>query len=237
MLDRRPAPLAWERVSLELGGFVLADLSLALGEGEWVALMGPTGAGKTLVCEIAAGFLAPSSGRVLARGEEVTGLAPERRGLGYVPQDDLLFPHLTVRDNLRFGARRGVHGGAGPGEALAALAGGLEIGALLDRRTAALSGGERQRVAIGRVLAAGAEVWLLDECTSALDDDARVRIGCFLRDWQRRAGASVLQVTHDAGEAARLADRVVRMSRGRLLAAEPPYSAAPARPAIPARER
>ncbi len=87
------------------------------------------------------------------------------------------------------------------------------------------------------MLVAKAEVWLLDECTSALDEDARGRIGTFLRDWQRRTGASVLQVTHDAEEAARLADRVVHMSRGRLLAAEPPYSAAPVRPARPGTER
>lgn len=211
---RRPAPLAWDRVELDLGAFRLADVSLALGEGEWVALMGPTGAGKTLLCETAAGFLAPTAGRVLARGRDLTGRPPEERGVGYAPQDDLLFPHLSVRENLRFGRRRGA-----PEAEVAAVAEGLEIAHLLGRRTVTLSGGEGQRVAVGRALLAGGEAWLLDECTSALDEDARARVGSFLKAWQARAGASVLQITHDPAEAERLADRVVHMSRGRLLAA------------------
>ncbi|MBI5709143.1 MAG: ATP-binding cassette domain-containing protein [Candidatus Eisenbacteria bacterium] len=221
---RRPAPLAWDRVELDLGAFRLADVSLALAEGEWVALMGPTGAGKTLLCETAVGFLAPTGGRVLARGHDLTGRPPEDRGIGYAPQDDLLFPHLTVRENLGFGMWRGVRAAE-----VAAAAEGLEIAHLLGRRTATLSGGEGQRVAVGRALLAGGEVWLLDECTSALDEDARERVGSFLKTWQARAGASVLQITHDPAEAERLADRVVHMSRGRLLAAAT-EAAAGARP-------
>lgn len=145
-----PPPLEWRGVSLDLGAFRLRDVSLALRRGEWVALMGPTGAGKTLLLEVATGFLEPSAGEVMMDGARVTALPPESRGLGYVPQDDLLFPHLDVRGNLLFGARRRERAPDDAERDLAGVAADLEIAHLLGRRVQRISGGEAQRVAMGR---------------------------------------------------------------------------------------
>lgn len=211
-----PAALEWRGVTLHAGAFTLRDVSLSLGPGEWIALTGPTGAGKTLLLEVAAGFLAPSAGSVHRRGADVTGAPPEARAIGYAPQDDLLFPHLSVRDNLLFGARR--RGDRSHAErALARAAADLRIAHLLDRPVRGVSGGEAQRIAVGRALLSGADTLLLDECTSALDSETREIVGDVLARRRDQDALSVVQVTHDLDEAERLADRIVRIDAGRIV--------------------
>jgi len=216
---RGPAALEWRDVTLSLGQFAVRDLSLRVEPEAWIAVVGPTGAGKTLLLEIAAGFLRPAFGCVLRAGRDVTAEPPERRDIGYVPQDDLLFPQLDVRGNLRFAMD-------GPGTAegdrrFARIVSGLGLAGLLDRAPGAVSGGEAQRVALGRALLAGTDVLLLDECTSALDAETRETVGWLVERERRDRGLAVVQVTHDLEEARRLADAIVAMNDGRLAGVVP----------------
>jgi ABC-type sugar transport system ATPase subunit len=206
--------IEWRNVSLELGPFAVRDVTLRVDPGDWLGIIGPTGAGKTLLLEIAAGFRAPTTGCVLREGHDVTSLPPERRRIAYVPQDGLLFPHLDVRHNLAFALARADRK---RDERLLEVAASLGIAHLLRRRVRNISGGEAQRVAIGRALLADADLILLDECTSALDEETKVAVGDDLL--RRRAGNGwcVVQVSHDRDEIERLADRVVTMDRGRLV--------------------
>jgi ABC-type Fe3+/spermidine/putrescine transport system ATPase subunit len=207
-------------LEVEAGGFVVGPLDLDVTEGEYGVLLGPSGAGKTLVLEAVAGVRRISAGRVLIDGDDVTARAPESRRVGLVFQDGLLFPHLDVARNVAYGARR--HGGSGgrvPGSdatRLAELAEETGITSLLCRRPATLSGGERQRVALARALAARPRVLLLDEPLSAVDVEAREDLQDVLRRVSRAEGLTVLHVTHDRAEAFALADRCALLVGGAL---------------------
>ena len=189
-------------------------LSLALAVGaETVALMGPSGAGKTSVLRSIAGLLRPDSGRV-ALGDDTwldtprrIDVPPERRRVGLVFQEYALFPHMTVRANVAFGGR----------ERVDELLERFGIAALADARPATISGGERQRVALARALARDPGVLLLDEPLSALDAHTRSRVRQELRELLLDLGLPTLIVTHDFEDAAALADRVGVIVDGRLL--------------------
>jgi ABC-type sugar transport system ATPase subunit len=216
--DSAPPPaLEWAGVSLRLGAFALVDVSLRVERSAWVAIVGPTGAGKTLLLETAAGFVAATSGTIRRDGADVTQAPPEARRVGYAPQDDLLFPHLDVRRNLLFGARRDGRPPAALEGELQCVADDLGIAPLLERGVRGLSGGEAQRVALARALLSGADLLLLDECTSALDGATRRVVGDALARRRRERGTTIVQVTHDRGEAERLADHVVHVEAGRLV--------------------
>ena len=204
-------------ITIVSGGFTLKQVSLTLQQGEYVAVMGRTGQGKTTILEAIAGLRTVSSGRILMDGRDVTRLAPAQRGVGYVPQDLALFVTMSVRENLGFALRvRGT-----PREQIEtkvrSLAGWLGISALLDRRVTMLSGGEAQRTALGRALAFEPKLLLLDEPFSALDDDTRVEMHRLMGTVRQHTGVTVLHVTHNRSEAAALADRVVQLEGGRLI--------------------
>ncbi len=190
------------------------ELTLEVG-AETVALVGPSGAGKSSVLRAIAGLLRPEFGRVTV-GEEVwldtaagVDLEPERRSVGLVFQEYALFPHLSVRANVAFGAS-----GTGVVEEVLAR---LEIAHLASDRPGRLSGGERQRVALARALACGPQVLLLDEPMSALDAHTRDTVRGELRDLLAQLGLPTILVTHDFEDAAALADRVGVIVAGRLL--------------------
>lgn len=204
-------------ITIVSGGFTLKQVSLTLQQGEYVAVMGRTGQGKTTILEAIAGLRTVSSGRILMDGRDVTRLAPAQRGVGYVPQDLALFVTMSVRENLGFALRvRGT-----PREQIEtkvrSLADWLGISALLDRRVTMLSGGEAQRTALGRALAFEPKLLLLDEPFSALDDDTRVEMHRLMGTVRQHTGVTVLHVTHNRSEAAALADRVVQLEGGRLI--------------------
>lgn len=194
------------------------DLSLSGGPGV-TALFGPSGAGKTTAIKVMAGLIRPQEGRVrlgdrtLFDSAAGVSLPPHKRRLGYVFQDGRLFPHLTVRENIRFGQRYGTHGPALSEDALVEL---LGIGNLLDRRPATLSGGETQRVALARALLAGPDMLLMDEPLAALDTPRKEEILPYLDRLKTEMQMPILYVTHAVEEIARLADHVALLEAGRI---------------------
>jgi molybdopterin-binding protein len=206
--------IAVDALRARAGSFVLHDVSFSLPRGAWGIVLGTAGAGKTTLLETIAGVRDAESGRVLLRGDDVTRLPPEHRGVGIVYQHAFLFPHLSVRDNVRYGA-------ADPAHALA-LASRLGAGPLLDRDVRDLSGGERQMVALARALAPRPDILLLDEPFAAVDPRGRTRLRRELRAVQRELSLTVLHVTHDFGEAGTLGDLAILLDGGRLVQAASP---------------
>lgn len=224
--------LELEELEVEAGSFRLGPVSLALGEGEYLIVLGPSGAGKTVTLETVAGLRAPAGGRIRIAGHDVTRAAPEARRVGMLFQDSLLFPHLSVRQNLAYGAHR--QGRARARTHSARLAALLRIEPLMERRPRGLSGGERQRVALGRALASGPEVLLLDEPMAALDPNSREELRRTLLELHRELGTATVHVTHSFAEALALGDRVAVLIGGRLHQIGPPQEvfAHPASPTV-----
>ncbi len=205
-----------EQLTVRVGDFVLRDISFEIPAGGYGLLIGPSGSGKTTLLETVAGHVTPLGGRVHLHGEDVTGLAPERRGVGFVYQNYHLFPHLDVGGNIRYG----LTGGTLPAEAREArvreLAGLLGIEPLLGRSVRDLSGGEMQRVALARALAPRPSILLLDEPFAAVDPATRHMLRRELREIHTHEQVTVLQVTHDFDEALRLGDVVAVLAEGRI---------------------
>jgi iron(III) transport system ATP-binding protein len=198
---------------------VLRGLDLDVPAGSLVALLGPSGCGKTTLLRCVAGFERASSGTVEVAGQDVTGLPPERRRVGVVPQEGALFPHLSVAGNVGFGLPRSQRRGARVEEVLALV--GLET--LAGRMPHELSGGQQQRVAVARALAPSPALVLLDEPFSALDAGLRAAVRAEVRACLRAAGASAVLVTHDQQEALSVADVVAVVRDGRVVQAAGPW--------------
>ena len=205
-----------------LGAFEL-DAAFEFGVDPGVtALFGPSGAGKSTVINAIAGLIEPAFGRIVLSGETVLdterGLSvPARsRRIGVVFQDSRLFPHLTVRANLLYGWHR-TRGRVEPSR-IDAVIGLLALDALLERRPRTLSGGEKSRVALGRALLMNPRALLLDEPLAALDAARKAEILPYLERLARETKIPMLYVSHSLDEVARLADRMVVIDRGRVLA-------------------
>lgn len=205
------------------GGFALDAAFRA--PGGVTALFGPSGCGKSTVLAAVAGLLRPREGRVALGGKALldtrrgVSVPAERRRCGVVFQDARLFPHMSVETNLRYGLRRAPRGAEGPSfEAVVAL---LGIGPLLGRRPLGLSGGERQRVALGRALLSRPRLLLMDEPLAALDAARRAEVLPFLARLRDAAGLPILYVTHALDEVDALADTLVLLEAGRVVAAGP----------------
>ena len=198
-----------QHLSARAGRFALDDVSFTVPEGGWGMVIGPAGAGKTTLLETTAGIVRARAGVVRLGGRDVTRLAPEERGLSLVYQHAFLFPHLTVRENVRYGAP-----GGGVADDMLQRFG---LAAIADRGVQRLSGGERQLVALARALAAEPRVLLLDEPFAALDPRTRIAVRRELRTWYWESRCTVLHVTHDFGEAGLLGDVAVLLDGGRVL--------------------
>lgn len=202
----------------------LAEVSLAVQPGQFVALVGGSGSGKTTLLKLINRLLAPDAGRVVVDGRDVADVEPYvlRRAIGYVFQEVGLFPHLSVAENIAVtpkllgwdAARR-----AGRVEQLLALVG--LPSEVAGRAPAALSGGQRQRVGVARALAAEPRLMLMDEPFGALDPLTRDALGSDYRALHERLGLTTVMVTHDMAEAVLLADRIVVLGEGRVLADGP----------------
>jgi molybdate transport system ATP-binding protein len=180
-----------------------------------LAVLGPSGCGKSTLLRVVAGLQPLAAGSVHLDGAEVTGVPTHRRGVALVFQDGQLFPHMTVRANLLYGHDR--RAAADRRLQLPQVVELLELSPLLDRRPAQLSGGERQRVALGRALLCSPRLMLLDEPLASLDDRLKQQILPFLRRVKDESGIPMLYVSHAAAEVEFIADRVLRMERGRIV--------------------
>jgi ABC-type Fe3+/spermidine/putrescine transport system ATPase subunit len=205
-----------ENLQSSWGDFSLVADTVIPG-GELVTLLGPSGAGKSTLLHLIAGFLRPDGGRIFAGGREITGLPPHKRKIGLVFQDYALFPHLSVKGNITFGSPRGRKAGGDYDSRLRELYRLLELEGMLDRKPFTLSGGEKQRTALGRALASGPDLLLLDEPFSALDPFLRGSLREELRAVQRSTGVTTLLVTHDQDEALSLSDRIILFNGGRIV--------------------
>ncbi len=210
-----------ENLAVDLGQFKLKDINLTLETGDFFALMGPTGAGKSVLLEALVGLVPQSTGEIYIDERRISNLPPEERGIGIVYQDYALFPHLSVIDNIRYGLKfqSRAKSGRSNAENMAVvddLIPLLGLGHLLHRYPTTLSGGEQQRVALARALVVKPDILLLDEPLSALDPNFRQELRTHLKNLHAASGATFLMVTHDFSEALSLAQHAAIMASGRL---------------------
>lgn len=195
----------------------LQDVSFTVHDQELFAILGPSGAGKTTLLRIIAGVEAPTAGDVYFDGVCATRWAPEERQVAMVFEDYLLYPHLTVRENLASSLRALKWSQDDRDARISEVADTLQIGHLLDRYPGQLSGGQKQRVALGRALVKPARVYLLDEPIAHLDAKLRHRMRGELTQMCRQLRSTIVYVTHDYREALAMADRVLVMSSGQIV--------------------
>jgi ABC-type Fe3+/spermidine/putrescine transport system ATPase subunit len=214
----QPSALEIADLHLAYGGTpALKGIDLAVGRGEFVALLGPSGCGKTSLLRAIAGFVHPQRGSVHLNGHDVAKLPPRLRNIGLVFQSYALFPHMSVIDNVRFGLEcRGVAQAQSVERAQKAMA-LVGLSAFADRLPKQLSGGQQQRVALARALVIEPDLLLLDEPLGALDKRLRVQMQSELKALQRRLGVTAVFVTHDQEEAMSMADRIVVMRNGEIV--------------------
>lgn len=241
-----PGNLQLRDLWVDLEAFHLREIDLDVAAGEYFVVLGPTGAGKTVLLETIAGLFHPRKGHIVMDGRDITEVPPEHRGIGFVYQDYVLFPHLTVAENIAFGlklrkdrgglrsmvrlmlvpqkaadlSRRSLPSdtqGLSIEDRVVEISQLLSIDHLLDRSPTTLSGGERQRAALARALVVEPRLLLLDEPLSALDPDTREGLQRELARLQRELGTTTLHVTHDFEEAVALGSRIAVVHQGRIV--------------------
>ncbi len=194
--------------SYSVGSFKLSSFNLEVEQGEYLALLGASGSGKSVILELIAGLRRVESGKITFGELDCTDLPPQKRPFGYLFQDYALFPHLNVYENIAFPLRvRGVKKGILDNR-VCSLAEEFSISDLLLRDTITLSGGEKQRVALARTLILYPSLLLLDEPLSALDAHLKSSSLSFLKSLSTERGLTVIHVTHDREEAESIADRI-----------------------------
>ena len=205
-----------EKVRFRVGDFSLQDISLEIAQGEYFILMGPPGSGKTVFLECVCGLRRIQTGRILIDGRDVTRLEPRERGIGYVPQNYALFPHLSVAQNVGFGLRRRGIGRKAASRIIQDVAELLGIRGLLKRSVAGLSGGEQQKVALARAIVTEPKLLFLDEPVSALDEASRKSVCSELKLLHRRLAITIVHISHNQEEAFSVGQRGAVLHDGRL---------------------
>jgi putative spermidine/putrescine transport system ATP-binding protein len=217
------APLTVEHLTAHYGTTkVLDDLSLNVGAGELVSLLGASGCGKTTTLRLIAGFLEPTQGSIRLGDTDLTKLPAYRRSIGLVFQNYALFPHLSVLDNVAFGLKQRGIGGAERNKRARAMLERVGLDQLADRLPGALSGGQKQRVALARALVIEPPLLMFDEPLSNLDAKLRVDMRVEIRQLQRANNTTAVYVTHDQEEAFSISDRVAIMHQGRIMQLDTP---------------
>jgi multiple sugar transport system ATP-binding protein len=198
------------------GTVAVDNVSLDVGNGEFMVLLGPSGCGKSTVLRMVAGLEDPTAGAIMLDGELANDLPPRERRIAMVFQDFALYPHMTVGDNISFPLRLSGVDPMPRAERVADVAAALGIGDVLARKPNQLSGGQRQRVAMGRAIVRRPGLFLMDEPLSNLDSGLRAELRAEISGLVRELGVSTIYVTHDQAEALTMADRVAIMRRGVL---------------------
>ena len=205
-----------ESIFFRIGEFNIENLSFTIHKGEYFVLSGPNGAGKTIITKLIAGLLQPRTGTISIDGESVIDLPPWKRNIGYVPQEGILFPNRTVRNNISFGLEVRGLGKCTIRMEVERVAAMLGINHLLDRRVQGLSGGESQKVSLARALAFKPSLLLLDEPLSAIDEETLECLSQELRNLQRKTSITTLHIAHNQKEIDLIADRVGVLANGNL---------------------
>ena len=193
---------------------VLKDISVEMGDGEFLVLVGPSGCGKSTLLNCIAGLEDTTAGRVTIGGRDVTDLPPREREIAMVFQSYALYPTMSVGENIGFGMRIRKTAKAEMDKRIGEVAKLLQIDHLLDRKPSQLSGGQRQRVAMGRALVRDPELFLFDEPLSNLDAKLRVEMRAEIKRLHETTGKSIVYVTHDQIEAMTLATKIVVLKDG-----------------------
>ena len=209
---------------LDVGDFELSGIGLKAEKGDYLALIGPTGSGKSLLLETIIGFYGPEKGRIILEGKDITNFPPDMRQISIVYQDHVLFPHMDIFENIAYALRKKLRDKKQIEAEVKQIAGVLGIGELLHRKPATLSGGEKQRAAIARSLVVRPKLLLLDEPFSALDARTKEKLREMLKKAINEYSTTVLHVTHDFEDVWALANRVVVIRKGEVMQAGDPES-------------
>lgn len=201
---------------------VLKNVTLRIPEGKLVSILGPSGSGKTTLLRVIAGLIRPQHGQVLFGDVDVTNLPAEKRRVGFVFQQPQLFPHMTLRENIRFGLDVGKWQKKRSDNRIAVLFHALQLEGLENRMPSEVSGGQQQRTAIARALAPEPPILLMDEPFSSLDPQLRYEMGELIRNLQKEMGVTIAFVTHDRLEGMGLSHEIALMIDGQIVQADPP---------------
>lgn len=207
-----------KNVSIRAGEFRISDISLTIPTGACAVIMGKSGAGKTTLMEALCGLRAIDAGVISLDGHRIDDLRPGERGIGLVPQDAALFPHMTVLEHIEFSLRLQKWSKAEVKGRVSELADSLGLEGLLNRKPASLSGGEKKRVALGRAIAAKPKLLCLDEAFTGLDDDSSLAIISQLKRMIEAESITTLNITHRLTEAEALGGEIYRDFSDHLLA-------------------
>jgi ABC-type Fe3+/spermidine/putrescine transport system ATPase subunit len=206
-----------EQVCLALGEFCLHDIDLRISKGEYLVIMGPSGAGKTVLLETIAGLRFPDKGRIILDGIDACGIPPDKRRIAIVYQDYSLFPHMTAFENIAFGLRLQRVAEPETEQRVRALLKEFNIAHLIDHYPSSMSGGEQQRVALARALAVKPDILLLDEPFAALDPRTREECMGLMLAVKKSQNLTILQVSHSREEAFGVSDRVALLIGGSII--------------------
>jgi ABC-type sugar transport system ATPase subunit len=208
--------IEFQDISIRQNTFSLRNISFVLMDNKYYCMVGRTGAGKTTLLEVLCGLRKFESGKILINGEDVSNYRPGERSIGYVPQDLILFNHMSVYDNIGFSLKIKKVTKSQRDKRIRDLAELLGISDLLERKPHDLSGGEKQRVAIGRAISFNPNILLLDEPFSALDKDTKLEMYKLMKLVQSETNVTLLHVTHNTDEVKYLAEIILIISDGKI---------------------